>query len=1141
MNMKPYLYFLALLGPASVMPALSQTAPQATPGVSPATLPLPLPGMSALPPDRLRAENPWNLPMTGLWRFKLTHGQIVDGHFQTGPLGDRFVTASSSETANLPRNAFDGTPDTRWCADSEAFPQWLQADLGRTRRVDGITLTWEKPGTRFLCRVEGGTDGRHWTTLANGAAAPGLGDGPVTLTPADVRYVRVVVLGGSPGNWASIRECRIQVVEDGKEVAWQPPVAPPPAVPASNNDFAQPAAADLGWDNLAVPSNWEMAGYSVPTYNSVDDTVGLYRRFVTVPKAWAGRRVFWRFDGALVGAEVFVNGQPAGYHESGYTAFDVDVTRLIKPGQRNLFAVRVSKTTPSSDCETGDFQCMGGIYRETSLISVPPTHVHDLTVRTPLAPNHRDAVLAADVQVNGTPGETVGLAGTLVGANGQKTPVRLAGTGRVGADGTAMIALSSSVSAPKLWSAEKPNLYYLVLQLTRAGKSVERVEQRFGFRQVEIKDNVVLWNGKPIKCTGVCRHDEWADKGFALTDREWRKDLAMMKAANINAIRTSHYNHAARFLELCEEQGVYILDEVPFCWINEKNNDPAFAPALLRRAADTLGRDKNRPCVLSWSLGNENGVGKNSQTVIDFVKAHDPTRPAFISQGGYWGPKGQSFQDMHYPTPADVDNYVARDSGKLPAQFSEQPHIFYQKEAQDYDPGASDLWSETLTRTWDKIRVAPTILGSFIWEWQNQGIADKSPDKTRDFYYGRGYLRQENNKGVVDAYRNPKPEYWIVKMAYSPIGIGTRTVTPAAGSCAVALTNRYSFTDLKELLCRWTAFNGATVLKSGVSRIPCVPGGSVTAHFPAPADMTVLRLEFDRADGVALTLARLDVAGAPAPMPPIAAAAGGPLDIRGDGTFTQVSNAPVQVAFDVQAGTIHSWRVWGRDILAGGLALNLGESRAGNVKGYYHAAQPPVLGGTLVTTDNRADGSARFVVTAPVQASAGGQTLGTLACTYDILPTGDIVVHWTLNWTAPQTNLWEVGMKLAAPAADTHLNWLRDSFFSVYPAGHLGEPTGTAVAGSTLGRASKRGLHWMTLTDTSGTGLALLEDGSPLVGRAQTGDGATTLFASREVAVSKEFSGTWVSDHDIVAAPGKPISGGFTLRAVVAGRAVMKQ
>ena len=135
-------------------------------------------------------------------------------------------------------------------------------------------------------------------------------------------------------------------------------------------------------------------------------------------------------------------------------------------------------------------------------------------------------------------------------------------------------------------------------------------------------------------------------------------------------------------------------------------------------------------------------------------------------------------------------------------------------------------------------------------------------------------------------------------------------------------------------------------------------------------------------------------------------------------------------------------------------------------RGYYHAAQPPVLGGAVVTIDNNrdeTDGSVRFIVTAPVQASVGGQTLGRLAVRYDIRPVGEIAVHWTLNWTAPETNIWEAGMTVGLPAADTHMGWWRDSFFTVYPAGHLGEPTGTASAGDTLFRSSKRGLHWMTL------------------------------------------------------------------------------
>ena len=221
---------------------------------------------------------------------------------------------------------------------------------------------------------------------------------------------------------------------------------------------------------------------------------------------------------------MFVNGQKAGYHESGYTAWDIDLTGLLKPGQRNLFAVRVSKTTPSFDADTGDFQTMGGIYRDTSLIAVPQTHVDDIVVRTPLDTNYKDATLFTQLSVQGTPGQTVVVTGKLMHANGRPAGVSLTGSGRIQADGAVQVAMSVPVKAPGLWSAEKPNLYYVVFSMSSDGKPLESVEQRFGFKQIEIKNNVVLWNGMPIKCTGICRHDFWADKGFALTEANWVKD-----------------------------------------------------------------------------------------------------------------------------------------------------------------------------------------------------------------------------------------------------------------------------------------------------------------------------------------------------------------------------------------------------------------------------------------------------------------------------------------------------------------------------------------------------------------------------------------------------------------------------------------
>ncbi len=1127
MKIRPLASLLSPLLAALAFPAAAQDVGR----VSPASLPLPLPAAAPMPPDRLRAHNPWNLPMTGLWRFQLTYGQITAGQFQPSAPVFAGLTASTSQPENPPENAFDGTNDTRWCASSADYPQWLQADLGKTRHVSGATLAWENAGDRYQCRIEGRLKGGEWKTLADATAAPGIADGPVTLTPADVRYVRITVTGTPSTHWASLREFQIRTVENGQEVAWRPP-APTPVEnsPATRDAFASTGFSDAGWHTLPVPYNWEMAGYSLPTYNKVDNTVGLYRRYVAVPAAWTGKRIYWHFDGALDGAEVFINGQKAGYHESGYTGWDIDLTGLVKPGQRNLFAVRVSKTTPSSDCETGDFQAMGGIYRDTSLIAVPQTHIDDIVVRTPLAANYKDATLFTQLSVKGAPGQAVAVVGRLMHGDGRPAGVSVSGSGRIGTDGTVQVAMSAPVKAPALWSAEKPNLYYVVFSMTGNGKPVETVEERFGFKQIEVKNNVVLWNGMPIKCTGICRHDFWADKGFALTEANWVKDLTLMKAANINAVRTSHYNHAQRFLELCDEKGMYILDEVPYCWIGDKVKDPAYAPYLLQRGQETVARDKNRPCVLAWSLGNENPNGIDSQMVTDLVRKTDPTRPAFVSGQDPDSIKGQLWKDDHYPGPEAVDRY-ARNT-KWGTNLTEHPHTFYEKEVQDYDPGASDLWSETLVRTWDKLWRAPNILGSFIWEWQNQGIADKNEDTTTDFFYGPDHMRQENNKGVVSAYRVPKPEWWIVKSVYSPVVVTARAVSPTGGACTVPITNHYSFTDLKELTCRWTALNGGARLQSGVRPIACGPMQSTAASFPAPAGMTALRLEFLHPDGTPVIAFNLAVAGVPLPAAPPALASGGALTAQDGPDTLLVSNPVQQVAFDKHTGAVSSWRVNGRDMLLGGPTLNLGEEKAGSERGMYRAKQPPVTTDAHVAATQGAGGAMHVAVTSTVLAAAGGSTLGTLVSTYDIAPDAEMTVSWTLNWTAPDTSLWEEGVTFSVPTGMTRMAWQRDSFFTDYPAGHVGEPSGTARVGDTLFRASKRGLHWLTLSDSSGAGLALLPTDVPLVGRAGTTATGTTLFASREVAGPHGLSGSWVEDHAIHAVTGKSLSGSFTLRAI---------
>jgi beta-galactosidase len=1132
--LKRYIVLLSIFAlTCAGIPAMAQDIGR----VAPASLPLILPTQLPVSPEQMRDNNPWNLKLTGIWRFSLTHGHINadDQYVSEDPAIATFpITASSSESSNGPGNAFDGDATTRWCATDSSYPQSIAADLGQTRHVTGVGLSWEYGADQYLFRIEGSLDQKTWTVLADKTVTPGAGDGLVAVSPSDNRFIRIVVIGNNDGHWASLREVQIHYQDSsGQDVVWQSPkIAPPQPTEATLDAFASPSFDDQTWHDIPVPSNWEMLGYSLPTYNSVDNTVGQYRRFVFIPASWAGKNIYWRFDGALEGAEIFVNGKKAGYHESGYTSFDVDLTGLVVQGRPNLFAVRLSKSTPSDDAETGDFQCMGGIYRETSLIAVPPTHVSDITVRTPLSSNYRDATLHADVLVQATPGASVQLTGGLATARGIWTDVSLSGSGTAGDDGVAEITLRAPVQAPALWSAEKPNLYYLVLQLSQNGAKIERVEQRFGFKQIDIKNHVVLWNGVPIKCEGICRHDFWGDKGFALTDAQWNEDLTLMKAANINAIRTSHYNHAERFLELCEERGFYILDEVPFCWINEKINEPYFAPYLLQRAQETLARDKNKPCVLAWSIGNENGYGQNEQPIFDLVKSIDPTRPAFVSQQSPTLIHGELWQDKHYPGPAEIDGDVK--TTNMTFNYSESPHMFWQKEAQDYDPGTSDLWSEALIDLWQKVWKAPNILGSFIWEWQGQGIADKNADRTTDFYYGLDHLRDENDKGIVDSFRNPKPEYWIVKQVYSPVIVGVRTIRPLNGKISVPIANHYSFTDLKEVTTWWTAYQGANVLLTGEVHIACPPLRSVLATFPAPQGTTRLRLEFDHPDGTSIVATNLSVVGTPDQQPPAALQNGTLLAVQDDSTTLAVANNLQSVVFDKKTGTIQSWEVKGRPILVGGPELNIGELRTGDARGVYESQQPPFAENPQVSaTGPNMNGAVSIAVSSQLLSGPGGDALATYVVGYTIYPDAEIKVDWNVMWSAKDYRLWEEGLKFTVPVTSNQLTWLRDSYFTDYPTGHIGEPFGTASSTDLSFRASKRNLHWLALTDGANYGLALLAiPGAPLVGRADATPNGTTLFASSFVSGPQDLSSAWVADQEIRVGKNNPLGGTFILRAI---------
>jgi beta-galactosidase/beta-glucuronidase len=638
-------------------------------------------------------------------------------------------------------------------------------------------------------------------------------------------------------------------------------------------DFATPEASDADWKNIPVPANWEIEGFSQLTYqdrtSNPSDDIGLYRRLIDVPAYFSGQRVLWHFDGVFDGTEVFVNGQRVGYHESGFTAFDMDVTKALQPGQRNLMAVRVYKKTATSNLEKGSFWCLGGIFRENYLVALPQLHVADVTVVTELDAQYKDATLKSAVRVAGPAGAHFKLTGDLYNLDGTKvaTPA-MSQAGDIGADGTATVNLAAPVTAPRLWNAEKPNLYYVFYRLSDGNRTiVERVQDRIGFRKVELKDGVLEVNGVPVKFTGVCRHEEFSPYGHALTEDAWNTDITMMKEFNINAIRTAHYNPAERFMELCDEAGFYVLDEIPSCWISTEVRDASRTWAYVLRAKETVDRDKNHACVVAWSCGNESGYGVNNQAEFDYVKAHDPTRLAFISQVNLGQNPKTDFEDYHYPK-IDAIRAMSTSPNRTKA-----PTILT-----EYSPSGPG----GVAYAWDVIWPSAGMAGAFLYLWHDQGQTDRFPERWLDhspgvppasFVPGSGPavngvpsadttngMRLTGGHGAISTDRRIiKPTAENLKLVYSPVNTTAKEITQTDGKCVVPLQNRYSFTDLSELTCRWQALAGEKVLATGESHVAAKPRSSVDASFPATPGMDTLRLEFFHPDGRSVYVASLRI------------------------------------------------------------------------------------------------------------------------------------------------------------------------------------------------------------------------------------------------------------------------------------------
>ncbi|MGI9455762.1 MAG: glycoside hydrolase family 2 TIM barrel-domain containing protein [Aeoliella sp.] len=508
-------------------------------------------------------------------------------------------------------------------------------------------------------------------------------------------------------------------------------------------DFYQADFNASDWKTIPVPANWQLHGYGTPVYcnqpysykkdpprvmgeppaqftnYNARNPVGSYRRTFTVPSSWDGRQVFVQFDGVNSAFYLWINGQKVGYSQESRTPALFNITNYLQTGE-NLLAAEVYRYSDGSYLECQDFWRLSGIFRPVYLWSASELHLRDYFVHTDLDDQYRDSTLTIDAEVVNYTSRPKKFAvkGQLLDAERNVVAQLTSPEVMVDAGKSAETTLTASIENPAKWSAEDPNLYRLVLWAEDdAGETTEAVAANVGFREVEYGDGQLKVNGQPILVKGVNRHEHDPDTGHAVDMESMLADVHLMKQLNINTVRTCHYPDDPRWYDLCDEYGLYVIDEA-----NIESHGMGYGPESLAhppewklahvdRTQRMVERDKNHPSVIVWSLGNEAGNGANFYAAYDWIKSRDLSRPVHYERAGQ-----DRNTDIVCPMYAGIDYLTryAKSDPDRPLILCEYAHAMGNSvgNLQDY---------------WDAIEQYPALQGGCIWDWVDQGLRKPVP------------------------------------------------------------------------------------------------------------------------------------------------------------------------------------------------------------------------------------------------------------------------------------------------------------------------------------------------------------------------------------------------------------------------------
>lgn len=713
---------------------------------------------------------------------------------------------------------------------------------------------------------------------------------------------------------------------------WQFKLAPRPEA------VTQDALAAEGWSAIAVPGNWTMQGYGSPHYTNIvmpfpeepphvpaQNPTGLYRREFTLPADWHGRRLVLHFGGCEGALFVYVNGQPVGISKDARTPAEFDVSPFVCFGATNELVAVVVQWSDASFIEDQDQWWQAGLQREVYLYATGTPHLQDVFARGELA------------DISPSRPSDVGPAGLLrirgkIGFAGEFHPACTVEAQLFDAAGkpvfsqplcemiTAAMAprvefgirrtevnLQESVPQPHLWSAETPYLYTLVVTLKTPG-GAESTRCTVGFRKIEVRDRQLLVNGARVMIKGVNLHDHHDTAGKAVPREVMETDVRLMKQFNVNAVRTAHYPKDPYYYELFDRYGIYVVDEANIeahAFYREMCRDPRYTHAFVERVAAMVERDKNHPCVIFWSLGNESGYGPNQDAAAGYVRAADPSRPLHYEgaiapwDGSSWA-QGHRATDVvcpMYPAIEDIVTWAKTSDDWRPMILCEYSHAM----------GNSN---GSLADYWTAFETYPGLQGGFIWEWLDHGIKQIGPDGRPYWAYGGDFGDEPNDAnfvtdGIVWPNRTPHPVLFEFKHLVQPV----RVEPVDLRSGRVRIINRHDFISLGWLRGEWEmTVDGRRVQWGDLPRLDLPAGGVLEVTLDLqPADTRApgerfLNFHFYQVSATLWAPADFEVAWQQIVLP---AAAHSPAT-QGEPASSPVLVADAEATITLQAGSVRA-------------------------------------------------------------------------------------------------------------------------------------------------------------------------------------------------------------------------------------------